>query len=71
MYGIFVLDTCVWSAFFAAFISLYAIVARYPSKNDAIIFRVFLLSSSLVMREVDESLLCSAWRTDLESEQMI
>ena len=30
--------------------------------------KVFILSSSLVMRGVDESLLCRAWRTDLESE---
>ena len=51
------------------FISLYANVARYPSKNDAIIFqKVFILSCSLVMIGVDESLLCRAWRTDLESE---
>ena len=30
--------------------------------------RVFILSSSLVMRGVDESLLCRTLRTDLESE---
>ena len=30
--------------------------------------RVFILSSSLVMREVDESLLCRAWKTDLKSK---
>ena len=30
--------------------------------------RVFILSSNLVMRGVDEFLLCRAWRTDLESE---
>ena len=43
-------------------------MAGYPNKNDAIVFRVFILSSSLVMSGVDESLLCRAWRTDLESE---
>ena len=30
--------------------------------------RVLILSRSLVMRGVDESLLWRAWRTDLESE---
>ena len=43
VYGIFLLDICVWSAFFCSFvcpfISLYANVAGYPSKNDAIVFR--------------------------------
>ena len=33
--------------------------------------RVFILSSSLVMTGVYESLLCRAWRSDLESEEMI
>ena len=32
--------------------------------------KVFILSSSLVMRGVDESLLWRAWKTDLESEKM-
>ena len=42
-YGIFVLDIYVWSDFFCSFVCPfifpYANVARYLSKNDAIIFR--------------------------------
>ena len=73
VYGIFVLDINVWSTFFSALFAL-----SFPSMpmwlgiqvRMMLLFleRVFTLSSSLVMRGVDESLLCRAWRTDLESE---
>ena len=42
-------------SFFCSLISLNDNVTRYPSKKDATIFleRLFILSSSLVMRGVD------------------
>ena len=33
--------------------------------------RVFILSRTLVMREIDELKFCRTWKTDLESEWMI
>ena len=73
MYGIFVLDIRVWSAFFAvlpafSFPCMPMWLGIQVRMMLLFLERVFILSSSLVMRGVDESLLCRAWRTDLEFE---
>ena len=72
VYGIFVLDIHVWSAFFTAQSALlFPCMPMWLGIQVRMMLlfleRVFILSSSLVMREVDEFLL-RAWRTDLESE---
>ena len=73
VYGIFVLDIRVWSAFFAALSALlFPCMPMWLGIQVRMMLlfleRVFILSSSLVMKGVDEFLLCRAWRTDLESE---
>ena len=73
VYGIFVLDICVWSAFFAAlsalsFLCMPMWLGIQVRMMLLFLERVFILSSSLVMRGIDEFLLCRAWRTDLETE---
>ena len=72
VYGIFVLDIYAWSAFFAALSSLsFPCLLMWLGIQVRMMLlfleRVFILSSSLVMRRV-EFLLCRAWRTELESE---
>ena len=73
VYGIFVLDICVWSAFFAALSALsFSCMPMWLGIQVRMMLlfleRVFILSSNLVMRGIDEFLLCRAWRTDLETE---
>ena len=73
VYGIFVMDIRVWSAFFAALSALsFPCMPMWLGIQVRMMLlfleRVFILSSGLVMRGVDESLLCRAWSTDLESE---
>ena len=73
MCGIFVLDICVWSAFFAALSALsFPCMPMWLGNQVKMMLlfveRVFILSSNLVMRGVDEYLHCRAWRTDLEFE---
>ena len=43
-------------------------MAKYPTMMLLFLKRVFILSSSFVMRGVDEFLVCRVSRTDLESE---
>ena len=73
VYGIFVLDICACSAFFVALSALsFPCMPMWLGIQVRMMLlfleRVFILSSSLVMRAVDESLLCRAWRTVLESD---
>ena len=63
VYEILVLDICVWSAFFAALAyremkgqTMWLVI--YVRMMLLFLERVSMLSSSLVMRGVDESLLC-------------
>ena len=62
VYGIFVLDTCIWSAFSFPCVPMW--LGIHVRMILLFLKQVCILSSSLVIRGVDEFLLCRAWRTD-------